>query len=35
MSPLQRIVAINLAWRLGVQFPVFIAYRVISLGCRN
>jgi hypothetical protein len=30
MTPLQRCIARNLAWRLGVQLPTFITYKVLS-----
>lgn len=29
MTPLQRIILINLAWRLGVQLPLMVAARVL------
>lgn len=31
MSPLARIVLINIAWRFGVQLPAFALYRVLTV----
>jgi hypothetical protein len=30
MSPLARVIAINLLWRFGVQVPTFMLYRLLS-----
>lgn len=34
MTPLQRIIIINLAWRFGVQLPAMILYRVLYVPPR-
>ena len=30
MTPLARCVVANLAWRIGVQIPVFVLYRILD-----